>query len=474
MTLSGHSAAPSRLSSIVGGLAQTAVSTFTGNQGLNIIEPLIFEQDRPGTCAVRVPSFTSASTPKLGHHARSSPIGLPSLSEPTVMRHYVRLSRKNYSIDDNMLPSSNPRINEQIARLPGFADIHPYQPESTVKGAKEALAELGGFLLEITGMSGVTLAPKAGAHGEHTGLMAIRAAHIKSGQDQQRRVCLCLDSAHGTNPATSAQVGYKVVTVKSLADGSIDMNDLKSKLNEEVACIMITNPSTIGLFETNFKEVSDLVHKAGGYVYMDGANLNAILGRVRPADLGVDAMHFNLHKTMSTPHGGGGQGSGPVVFSPVLTPFMPCPAVVRQSDLDPELSRTLPSAKIDGIRYCTLDNHHVPESIGEIGGFHGNFGICMRALGWLKAMGREGLSKASGDAVLNARYLFHHLKDTLSAPYREQPCMHEALFDDTWLKGTGVSTMDVAKTLIDEGFHPPTVYFPMVVSGAMLVEPTGN
>ncbi|KAL0211544.1 hypothetical protein RCL1_005170 [Eukaryota sp. TZLM3-RCL] len=447
---------------------KAALSTFTGNKATQIIEPLVFEQDRPCTGGVRLPQVP-AFTSRLGSLERSSPIGLPSLSEPTVMRHYHRLSRKNYAIEDNMY---NPRVNEAIARIPGFADIHPLQPESSTVGAREALTELGGFLLELTGLAGVSLAGASGAHGEHIGLMAIRAAHIKSGEDEKRRICLIPDSAHGTNPASAAMVGYDIVTVKSSPDGCVDVEDLKKKLSDKVACVMITNPNTLGIFETRAKEIADLVHSHGGYVYMDAANFNAIIGRVQPSALGVDALHFNVHKTMSTPHGMGGPGAGPTCFSAALTPFMPAPAVVRKTDApnlpDPEKV----SSKVGSEEFVYLGQAAIPESFGKVKGFHGNFGINLRALGWLKAVGQEGIKLVSGDAVLNANYLLSNLKQFVSAPFGKETCMHECLFDDSWLKGTGVTTMDVAKKMIDEGYHPPTVYFPLVVSGAMLVEPT--
>ena len=394
---------------------------------------------------------------------RTDPIGLPGLSEPEAVRHYVRLSQKNHAIDLALYPlgsctmKHNPRLNERMARLPGFADIHPLQPLSTVQGALELMDELSRWLVTMTGMTAVALSPKAGAHGELCGLLAIRAAHEARG-DARRKV-LVPTSAHGTNPATAAQVGYAVEEIAQTPDGRVDLADLQAKLGPDVAAIMVTNPNTCGLFESEIVEIARLTHAAGAYFYCDGANFNAIVGRVRPGDLGVDAMHINLHKTFSTPHGGGGPGAGPVVLSQALARFAPRPWITRD------------------VGGWSLREHEEPQedehggSFGRMCAFHGQMGMFVRAYAYMLSHGSDGLRQVSGDAVLNANYIKAQLQDVMT-PAFEGYCMHEALFDDRWLADTGVSTLDVAKAMIDEGFHPMTMYFPLVVHGAMLVEPT--
>jgi glycine dehydrogenase subunit 2 len=384
------------------------------------------------------------------------------LSEPETIRHYVRLSQKNYAIDANTYPlgsctmKHNPRLNERMARLPGFADIHPLQPQSTVQGALELIRELSHWLIELTGMEAVAMSPKAGAHGEACGMMAIKAAIAAKGEDAVRKIVLVPDSAHGTNPATATLIGFTVKSLKVRADGTVDPAEVHAAIGPEVAALMLTNPNTCGLFEKDIVEIAALVHEAGAYFYCDGANFNAIMGKARPGDLGVDAMHINLHKTFSTPHGGGGPGAGPVVLSSRLAAFAPLPFVQKTEA---------------GLRLI----EHAGEgrqSFGRITAFHGQMGMFVRALSYMLSHGADGLRQAAEDAVLNANYIRAGLADLMSLPFGNRPCMHEALFDDTWLKDSGVTTLDFAKAMIDEGYHPMTMYFPLVVHGAMLIEPT--
>ena len=435
--------------------------THTGHRGLVYEEALIFERGRDGACGVDLPE-PEGVTPRLNGMARKSAIGLPGLSEPEVMRHFVRLSQKNYSIDAGFYPlgsctmKHNPRLNEKMARLPGFADVHPLQPQSTVPGALELMSELGRWLMELTGMPAVAMSPKAGAHGELCGLMAIRAALEARGEADTRTRVLVPESAHGTNPATAAACGFSVDAIPATEDGRVDLAAFEAKLGDDVAGIMLTNPNTCGLFERDIRKIADAVHDAGGYFYCDGANFNAIVGRVKPGDLGVDAMHINLHKTFSTPHGGGGPGAGPVVLSDALAPFAPLPYVVKDGD---KLRLVEDEAASDA------------DPFGRMVAFHGQMGMFVRALAYMMSHGSAGLRQVAEDAVLNANYVLASLKDVMSASF-EGPCMHEALFDDRFLKGTGVETLDFAKAMIDEGYHPMTVYFPLVVHGAMLIEPT--
>lgn len=436
--------------------------TLTGGRGLLQDEHLIFESDGWGKTGVDLPEPKTDGS-DLGDLVRKDPIGLPGLSEPEAMRHYVRLSQKNHAIDLAIYPlgsctmKHNPRLNEKMARLPGFSDIHPLQPQSTVQGALELMDQLAHWLKTLTGMPAVALSPKAGAHGELCGLMAIRAAHEAKGEHAQRRKVLVPTSAHGTNPATAAFVGYSVVEVAQTEDGRVDVADLASKLGPDVAAIMVTNPNTCGLFERDILEISRLTHEAGAYFYCDGANFNAIVGRVRPGDLGVDAMHINLHKTFSTPHGGGGPGAGPVVLSEALAPFAPAPWVVSDAN---------------GYRLIEREEDEAEQAFGRLCAFQGQMGMYVRALSYMMSHGSDGLRQVAEDAVLNANYIKARLSDLMSAAFPEGPCMHEALFDDEWLKGTEVTTLDFAKAMIDEGFHPMTMYFPLVVHGAMLIEPT--
>jgi len=434
-------------------------STTSGHRGLAFEEPLIFEQGSPEKTAVDFPE-TTIGDDRLGGTRRTTPVGLPGLSEPEVVRHYLRLSQRNYSIDSGFYPlgsctmKHNPRVNEKVSRLPGIGDLHPLQPVSTVRGALDIIDQCAHWLKTLTGMPAVAMSPAAGAHGELVGIMTIRAA-LEDRGDARKRV-LVPESAHGTNPATAVACGYQVNSIDADARGRVDVASLRARLDEDVAAVMVTNPNTCGLFENDIKEIADDVHDAGAFFYCDGANFNSIVGRVRPGDLGVDCMHINLHKTFSTPHGGGGPGSGPVVLSEALAPYTPVPCVIHGSD---------------GLELIEYPGGPLEKSLGRVKGFHGQFGMFVRALAYMMSMGADGLRQASGDAVLNANYLMARLGDVLS-PAFHGPCMHEVLFDDRTLKDTGVTTLDLAKALIDEGFHPMTVYFPLVVHGAMLVEPT--
>ncbi len=437
--------------------------TVTGNRALMLEEPLLFEIGDMESTGVDFAPIGSHE-PKLGGLERTGPIGLAGLSEPETVRHYTRLSRQNYAIDLGLFPlgsctmKHNPRLNEKLARLPGFADIHPLQPQETVQGAIELINILSEWLIALTGMHSVAMSPKAGAHGELCGILAIRAALEARGD--AREVVLVPESAHGTNPATAAFAGYRVENIPATAAGRVDLDALKSRLGPDIAAVMITNPNTCGLFEPEMKAISDAVHAAGGFVYCDGANFNAIVGKVRPGDLGVDAMHINLHKTFSTPHGGGGPGSGPVVLSEALSPFSPLPYAARYAD-----------GRFGIVEEEVAADEH-PDSFGRMVAFHGQMGMFSRALAYILSHGADGLARVAEDSVLNANYILRSLEDVLDAPFAGSgPCMHEAIFSDKGFGG-GLSTIDVAKALIDEGFHPMTMYFPLVVHGAMLVEPT--
>jgi len=441
------------------------MTTWTGNRGLMLEEPLLFERGAPDRCGVDLPDVPPVAS-RLGGLERHRPIGLPGLSEPEIVRHFTRLSRQNYAIDMGIFPlgsctmKHNPRLNEKMARLPGFADIHPLQPVQTVQGALKLIDELATWLKRLTNMPEVAMSPKAGAHGELCGMLAIRAAHDARGD--ARKVVLVPESAHGTNPATAAFCGYAVENIPADARGRVDLAAMRARLGPDVAAVMITNPNTCGLFEPDMIAIADAVHAAGAFVYCDGANFNAIVGRVRPGDLGIDAMHINLHKTFSTPHGGGGPGSGPVVFSAALAPFAPLPFVRRTGDTY-EL--------VEEAQALVSSDHDL--SVGRMVAFHGQMGMFVRALSYMLSHGADGLRQVAEDAVLNANYLLRSLEDVFTAPFAATgPCMHEALFSDDFLEGTGLTTLDLAKALIDEGFHPMTMYFPLVVHGAMLVEPT--
>lgn len=438
--------------------------TFTGNRALQIEEPLLFEIGRADVSGVDI-ATPAPHKARLGTLARPQTPDLPGLSEPETMRHFTRLSRQNYGIDLGIFPlgsctmKHNPRLNERMARLAGFADIHPLQPTSTVQGALKLTEQLADWLMQLTGTSAVAMTPKAGAHGELCGMMAIKAALEARGEADKRRVVLVPDSAHGTNPATAAVLGFIVKSVAPREDGTVDVAAVEALLGEDTAGIMLTNPNTCGLFERDVVAIAAAVHKAGGYFYCDGANFNAIVGKARPGDLGIDAMHINLHKTFSTPHGGGGPGSGPVVLSERLAPYAPVPFIRQKGD------------QLELVEH-TQSAGQGKAPLGRMSAFHGQMGMFVRAISFILSHGADGLKQASEDAVLNANYIRACLKDVFTGPFAEQPCMHEIVFDDVWLKDTGVTTLDFAKAMIDEGFHPMTMYFPLVVHGAMLIEPT--
>ena len=428
--------------------------------GLSFQTPLIFEQGAPDRHASSLaPDDLPEVDPKttFGSMAREVPPMLPEVSEPEAVRHYVRLSQQNFAIDTGMYPLGsctmkyNPKVNEWAARLPGFADLHPYMPDTLSQGALELMWRLEQGLAEVCGMDRVSLHPAAGAQGELTGLMMIRAYHQAQGRDPKK--VLIPDTAHGTNPASCALNGLKAVPFPVGDEGIVTTEALAPFVDDDVAAVMATNPNTVGLFETYMPEIAELVHSKGGLVYGDGANLNALMGKARPGDLGIDVMQFNLHKTFTTPHGGGGPGCGPVGYKALLDAFAPVPVVERRED-----------------RFV-LDYGSRPNTVGRLRSFQGNFGMMVRAYAYLREMGAAGLRKATELAVLNANYLRVRLGETWHVPY-PKPCMHEVVISDRHLKETGITTMDVAKRLMDYGFHPPTVYFPLVVKGAMLVEPT--
>ncbi len=388
---------------------------------------------------------------------RKTELGLPEVSEPQLVRHYTLLSNKNFGVDTGFYPLGsctmkyNPKINEDMASLDGFVNLHPYQNVEQTQGALELMYDLQGMLSEIGGMDTFSLQPAAGAHGELAGLMIIKAYHEKRGETKRTKI-IVPDSAHGTNPASANVAGFEVVEIKSTKDGAVDLDNLKAVLNDEIAGLMLTNPSTLGLFEQNIVEIAELVHEAGGLLYYDGANLNAILGQARPGDMGFDVVHYNLHKTFSTPHGGGGPGSGPVGVKAFLEPFLPSPVVVRNDS------------------HYALD-YNRPDAIGRMKAFNGNFGILVRAYTYILSMGGEGLKRASEMAVLNANYMQAKLKDYYNLPV-DTICKHEFVL--AGLKGelNQCSTLDVAKRLLDHGYHPPTIYFPLIVHDAIMIEPT--
>ncbi|MGZ9584530.1 aminomethyl-transferring glycine dehydrogenase subunit GcvPB [Paenibacillus marinisediminis] len=422
---------------------------------------LVFEMSRPGRVAYSLPSC-DVPEQDLGELIpavllRSEPAELPELYEVDVIRHYTELSRRNFGIDNGFYPLGsctmkyNPKINEDTARFTGFAKIHPYQPESSIQGALEMMYTLQQDLAVLTGMDQVTLQPAAGAHGEWTGLMMIRAYHESRGETRTK--VIVPDTSHGTNPASATVAGLETITIQSNADGNVDLDALRTAVGPDTAALMLTNPSTLGLFEEQIVEIARIIHEAGGLLYYDGANSNAIMGITRPGDMGFDVVHLNLHKTMSTPHGGGGPGAGPVGVKSLLTPFLPKPIVAKRED---------------GSFYLDTDR---PQSIGRVKAFYGNFGILVRAYTYMRTYGPEGLRTVSECAVLNANYMMHRL-----APYYEVPfnrvCKHEFVMSGKALKEYGVRTLDVAKRLLDFGFHPPTIYFPLNVEECMMIEPT--
>jgi len=424
---------------------------------------LIIELSKEGRTAYSLPKLDvpdfdiNAVLPK--NFLRDTELNLPEVSEVDVIRHYTALSNKNFGVDTGFYPLGsctmkyNPKINEDMASNPHFSGLHPYQPDCTVQGALELMYNLGKSLSEITGMDEFSLQPAAGAHGELAGLMIIKAYHEDKG-DFKRKKIIVPDSAHGTNPSSASVASFEVIEIKSNIDGGIDLDNLKAVLNDEVAGLMLTNPNTLGLFETNISEVAKLVHEAGGLLYYDGANMNAIMGITRPGDMGFDVVHLNLHKTFSTPHGGGGPGSGPVGVKKNLIPFLPVPIVSKEND----------GFKLDYER---------PLSIGKVKSFYGNFGILVRAYTYILSMGANGLKKATETAVLNANYMKERLKEYYYLPI-DTVCKHEFVLGGL-TKGIGVgnvTTLDVAKRLLDFGYHPPTIYFPLIIENSIMIEPT--
>jgi glycine dehydrogenase subunit 2 len=434
-------------------------------------EALIFERSQPGRAGFSLPELDVDETPldqiiPREFQRDDNLEGMPEVTEVDVVRHFTRISTWNYSIDQGMYPLGsctmkyNSRLNEKVARIAGFANLHPLASEAESQGALQVIYELQEHLAEITGLPGISLQPAAGAHGEMTGIMIIRAfidARDGRVESAKRRTMLIPDSAHGTNPASAHLSGFTVKTIRSTAEGLTDLNHLRELCaHGDVAGLMLTNPNTLGMFERNIQEICRIVHDAGGLVYMDGANMNALVGVARPGDMGVDVIHLNLHKTFSTPHGGGGPGSGPCCCTKELEPYLPVPRVVATGS--------------DNKRVFKLDSNY-PQSIGRVKAFLGNYGMMLRALAYILTHGRDGLLEATEAAVLNARYIAHGLVSDFEKPFNGDP-MHEVVFTDKRQARKGVHTLDIAKRLIDYGFHPMTIYFPLIVSGAMLIEPT--
>jgi glycine dehydrogenase subunit 2 len=423
-------------------------------------EALLFEKSAPGKRGYKLPALDVPEVSVkalLGDTAREEAAALPELSEIEIIRHFTRLSTWNYAIDLGMYPLGsctmkyNPRVNEFVSRIEGIAEAHPYLPEHLAQGSMEIISLLQQCLLEITGMDAITLQPAAGAHGEFTGILLVRAYHQAKGN--ARKKIIVPDSAHGTNPATAAVCGYEVQNIKSNALGMVDVEALAALVDEDTAALMLTNPSTIGVFESEIAKIAEILHAKGALLYMDGANMNALVGKTRPGDFGVDVMHLNLHKTFSTPHGGGGPGSGPVACKAILEPFLPVPVLER---------------KRDG---ALTWNYKRPESVGRVRSFYGNYGMFVRALAYILANGPDGLRQTTEDAVLNANYLRKKLEGVFDLPFTT-PTLHEVVFSDRKQAQKGVKTGDLAKRLIDYGFHPYTTAFPMIVPGAMMIEPT--
>jgi glycine dehydrogenase subunit 2 len=430
------------------------------SQHVNQNEGLIFEKSSPGKKAYRLaPLDVPEVDPNeaLGTLARKDLGNMPEVSEIEIIRHFTRMSTWNYAVDYGMYPLGsctmkyNARINEVVARLDAIAGAHPYQPEEISQGTLRVMKDLSDQLIEITGMDAITLQPAAGAHGELTGILLMRA-YLQSKGNPRKKI-LIPDSAHGTNPATAAMAGYEVENLKSNEQGMVDLAALEAQMNEDVAGLMLTNPSTIGVFEEQIGQIAEILHRKGGLLYMDGANMNALVGKARPGDFGVDVMHLNLHKTFSTPHGGGGPGSGPVACKKILEPFLPTPIVTEGAD-----------GKLH------LEYNH-PQSIGRVRMYYGNFGMFVRALAYIQANGPDGLRQTTEDAVLNANYIRKKLEGIYELPYKV-PSMHEVVFSDKLQAKNGIKTGDIAKRLIDYGFHPYTVSFPLIVHGSLMIEPT--
>lgn len=431
------------------------MTEFPGESGLVFNEPLLWEKGSAGRSGMSVPRREVDPAPLDEELAGGGP-DFPDLSEVDVVRHYTRLSQWNFGVDSGMYPLGsctmkyNPKINERMANLPGFAGAHPLAPHKLSQGALKLMFDLERFLAEITGMSAVSVQPAAGSHGELAGMLIFHAYHKKKGSARSK--VIVPDTAHGTNPASAALCGYKPVPVKSDETGVLSVEAVSEIMDEDTAGIMITNPNTLGLFEENIREIAEIVHGKGGLVYCDGANMNAVMGIARMGEIGVDVQHLNLHKTFSTPHGGGGPGSGPVCVKEPLEPFLPIPRVVKENG-----------------HYSLSEDF--PESIGRMHSFYGNFGVMIRAYSYILSMGPDDLKKASELAVLNANYVKEKLRGVLHLAY-DRPCMHECVFSDKLQREYKVTTLDMVKRLIDYGFHPPTVYFPLVVDGAIMIEPT--
>ncbi|HEY8490981.1 MAG TPA: aminomethyl-transferring glycine dehydrogenase subunit GcvPB [Dehalococcoidia bacterium] len=442
------------------GRPEEAARTVPLHTGEHIGDRLTFDRSKPGREGVRLPELDVPAAALPDAALLREDVRLPEMAQLDIVRYFTALSRMNYSVDGGFYPLGsctmkyNPKVNEDAAALPGFAHVHPLQPAETVQGALALMYGLQEALAEITGMDAVSLCPAAGAHGELTGILMAKAYLRHHGQTHRTKV-LVPDSAHGTNPATAAMAGFQVVSIPTDADGNMDPAALDAALGDDVAALMLTLPTTLGLFEPRILEIAEKVHAAGAQLYGDGANLNALVGQVRLGDLGFDVVHTNLHKTFSTPHGGGGPGAGPIAVKAHLAPFLPSPLVRREGE------------GADA-RYALAEPEH---SIGKIGLFHGNFGVLVRAYAYIRSLGAEGLREISENAVINANYLRARLQEAYHLPYR-RTCMHEAVFSDAHQRKHGVRTLDIAKRLIDYGFHPPTVYFPLIVDGAMMIEPT--
>ena len=419
---------------------------------------LIFEKSKAGRGCDILPSCDVPIVELDDNMKRQKELHLPEISETDISRHYTELMKRTFGVNDGFYPLGsctmkyNPKINDEMAKLPGFSNIHPLQPASTAQGCLEVMKTTEKYLCEITGMDAISFQPAAGAHGEFTGLLLIRAYH-EARKDEKRNKIIVPDSAHGTNPASAAMAGFTVINITSTKDGYVDLEELKKVVGDDTAGFMLTNPNTVGLFDKNILEITEIIHKAGGLNYYDGANLNAIMGIARPGDMGFDVVHLNLHKTFSTPHGGGGPGCGPVGCKESLIKFLPLPRVEEE----------------DGVYKLILERE---ESIGRVKGFYGNFLVVVRALTYILTLGGNGLKYASENAVLNANYMMHKLKDIYKMPFPE-PCMHEFVMTvEDLKKEKGVSALDIAKALLDYGIHPPTMYFPLIVHEALMLEPT--
>lgn len=421
---------------------------------------LLMDRSVPGRIGASLPNLDVPRQKPLPSSDLREKLDLPQVTEGEVLRYFTNLSQLNFSVDTSFYPLGsctmkyNPKWHDEVAQLPGFAAIHPLQTTQSVQGALSILHQLQTFLSEITGMAEAGLAPMAGAHGELAGMLITRAYHHSRGE-KNRRTVLIPDSAHGTNPASAAMAGFNVVSIPSDVNGNMDLDTLRATVNENLAGLMITLPSTLGLFDTNIMEITRIVHESGGLVYGDGANMNALLGQVKLSDLGFDIIHLNLHKTFSTPHGGGGPGAGPICVTETLSSFLPTPLIEHTQSKDGE-----------SFSFVTPEN-----SIGQLGGFHGNFGVLLRAYCYIRLLGEVGLRQVSKDAVLNANYIMQALKDAYHLPY-DRNCMHEAVFSGKWQKAKGIRTLDISKRLIDHGIHPPTMYFPLIVDEALMIEPT--